>query len=84
MDEGWTRWLLEQFGFAYTTVHNADLQAGGLRQKFDVIVFPDQAANGIENGYGAQAMPAAYTGGVGEKARRVEGVREGRRHYGLP
>jgi hypothetical protein len=67
MDEGWTRWLLEQFGFAYTTVHNTDLQAGSLRQKFDVIVFPDQAANAIENGYGARAMPAEYTGGVGEK-----------------
>jgi hypothetical protein len=66
MDEGWTRWLLEQFGFAYTTVHNADLQAGNLRQKFDAIVFPDQAANAIENGYGSRAMPAEYTGGVGE------------------
>ena len=67
MDEGWTRWLLEQFGFSYTTVHNADLQPGGLRQKFDVIVFPDQAANAMENGYGARAMPAEYTGGLGEK-----------------
>jgi zinc carboxypeptidase len=67
MDEGWTRWLLEQFGFAYTTVHNADLQAGGLKQKFDVIVFPDQAAGAMENGYGARAMPAEYTGGLGEK-----------------
>ena len=65
MDEGWTRWLLENFGFAYTTVHNADLQAGNLRQKFDAIIFPDQAAGAIENGYGANAMPAGYTGGVG-------------------
>ena len=31
MDEGWTRWLLEDFGFAYTTVRNEDIQAGGLR-----------------------------------------------------
>jgi hypothetical protein len=67
MDEGWTRWLLEQFGFTYTSVHNSDLQAGGLRQKFDVIVFPDQAASAMENGYGARAMPAEYTGGLGEK-----------------
>ena len=65
MDEGWTRWLLEDFGFLYTTVHNADLQAGNLRSKFDVIVFPDQTANAIENGYAANAMPAEYTGGVG-------------------
>ena len=27
MDEGWTRWLLEKFGFKYTSVYNTDLQA---------------------------------------------------------
>jgi len=67
MDEGWTRWLFEHFGFAYTTVHNADLQAGGLRQKFDVVVFADQAANSIENGYSPDSMPPEYTGGLGAK-----------------
>lgn len=67
MDEGWTRWLLEHFGFAYTTVHNTDLQSPGLHQKFDVIVFADQAAGSMENGYGARAMPADYTGGLGSK-----------------
>jgi len=67
MDEGWTRWLLENFGFAYKSVRNADLQAGGLRDKFDCIVFADQQAGGIENGYSARQMPAEYTGGVGAK-----------------
>jgi hypothetical protein len=67
MDEGWTRWLLEQFGFAYTTVHNADLQAGGLRGKFDAIVIPDQPAASIENGHRAGSMPQEYVGGLGPK-----------------
>jgi hypothetical protein len=67
MDEGWTRWLLENFGFAYKSVRNADLQAGVLRDKFDCIVFADQQAGGIENGYSARQMPAEYTGGVGAK-----------------
>jgi hypothetical protein len=67
MDEGWTRWLLEQFGFAYMTVHNADIQAGGLRSKFDTIVVPDQPANSIENGHRAGSMPAEYVGGLGAK-----------------
>ena len=65
MDEGWTRWLLEQFGFAYTSVHNADIQAGGLRAKFDAIVIPDQPSNSIQNGFRAGAMPPEYTGGLG-------------------
>ncbi len=29
-DEGWTRWLLEQFRFAYTGLRDAEIQAGGL------------------------------------------------------
>lgn len=67
MDEGWTRWLFDHFGFAYTTVHNADIQAGNLRQKFDCIIFAEQAGSSIESGYRQGAMPPEYTGGVGEK-----------------
>ena len=65
MDEGWTRWLLEQFGFAYTGLRNAEIQAGGLRKKFDVLVFADQTASSMENGYRRDAMPEEYTGGLG-------------------
>jgi hypothetical protein len=67
MDEGWTRWLLEQFGFEYTSAANADILAGGLRERFDVIVFPDQTAASIRNGFRADSMPAEYTGGLGAK-----------------
>ena len=65
MDEGWTRWLLEQFGFAFTSVHNSDIQAGGLHDKYDSIVIPDQAANSIENGHRTGTMPPEYVGGLG-------------------
>jgi hypothetical protein len=65
IDEGWTRWLLEQFGFAYTSIRNADIQAGGLRAKFDSIVIPDQAANAIQNGYRTGTMPSEFMGGLG-------------------
>jgi len=66
MDEGWTRWLLEQFGFAYTSLRNADIQAGDLRAHFDAIVFPDETAAVIRNGY-SERMPEEYQGGVGDK-----------------
>ena len=66
MDEGWTRWLLENFGFEYTSVHNREIQAGGLRAKFDVIVFADQAAASIENGQ--RNMPEEYRGGIGAQS----------------
>jgi hypothetical protein len=65
MDEGWTRWLLENFGFAYTGLRNADMIQGGLRQRFDAIIFADQTASSIENGFATGSMPEEYVGGLG-------------------
>ena len=67
MDEGWTRWLFDDFGIASTTVHDADVQAGNLRARFDTIVIPDQATQQIANGYRAGAMPPEFCGGIGAK-----------------
>ena len=39
MDEGWTRWLLERYGFEYTTVKDEEI-LGGLDGKFDVLILP--------------------------------------------
>ncbi len=66
MDEGWTRWLLEQFGFAYTSIFNKDIQAGNLKDRFDVLIFPEQRAAAIHGGHAKGSMPEEYTGGVGE------------------
>jgi len=67
MDEGWTRWILEQFGFAYQSVGNREIQAGGLRNRLDALIFPDQGSAGIVSGYRAGSMPEEYTGGLGDK-----------------
>jgi hypothetical protein len=73
MDEGWTRWLFEQFGFTYTSLLNRDIQAGNLHERFDVIVFPEQRSEGpggssavIHSGYRPGTMPEEYVGGVGD------------------
>ena len=67
MDEGWTRWLLENFGFAYANIENADVQAGNLKQRFDTIVIPDQQRQQIVQGHRAGTMPPEYCGGLGDK-----------------
>jgi len=66
MDEGWTRWVLEQYDFAYTTLTDADIRGGDLHEKFDVIILPDQAARNIERGNDPDKMPAEYANGLGE------------------
>ena len=68
IDEGWTRWLLEDFGFAYQNLLNPDIDAGNLRPRFDVIVFTDQPASQIANGFEPGTMPTEYTGGLSAKA----------------
>jgi hypothetical protein len=40
MPSGWTRWLLEQYEFPFEVVFPKALDAGNLRSKYDVIIFP--------------------------------------------
>lgn len=46
IDEGWTEWLLDSYGFEYAIVTPEDLRAGKLASRFDVIVMASQAFDG--------------------------------------
>jgi len=59
MPSGWTRWLFEQFEFPFEVVYPAALDAGNLRGKFDVLVFPDGAMRRGNTGRGAGRGGAA-------------------------
>ncbi len=79
MDEGWTRWLFRQPGgykvdyeLSFDNIRNREilhptssLTFEGKRTK--AIVFPDQPANQILNGYTKGSMPDEYVGGVGKE-----------------
>ena len=67
MDEGWTRWVLEQYEFAPKTIHNAEVKAGKLRRQFDAIVLADQQARDILEGQSARSVRPEYRGGIGEE-----------------
>ncbi len=66
IDEGWTRWILENYGFAPVTLRNGDIQAGSLRERFDAIILPDAMPETLRNGFGPGSVPGQYTGGIGE------------------
>jgi hypothetical protein len=66
MDEGWTRWVLEQYEFAPTTVTNDAIKRGSLRQQFDVLVIADQLPREIIDGYSAETVRPEFRGGIGE------------------
>jgi hypothetical protein len=74
MDEGWTRWVLEQYDFGQTTLHNAEVRAGRLREKYDAIILPDQQPRAIVDGASGQNIRPEYRGGIGEEG--VAALRE--------
>ena len=74
IDEGWTRFVLEQNSGPVTSLRDADVRAGNLNEKFDTIVISDQAPRTILNGYRRGTMPPELTGGLG--AEGVKALRE--------
>jgi hypothetical protein len=80
MDEGWTRWLLEQYGFKSASLDNAAIQKGGLRAKFDAIILPDVPKEVIATGKpkredGAMGyfveLPPEYQGGLDKEGAKA-------------
>lgn len=67
-DEGWTRFILENYEFPYATVHNADVKAGRLVDKFDTIILPGAPAQAISEGL-TRGYPPEYLGGLGAQGR---------------
>jgi hypothetical protein len=66
IDEGWTRWLLEQYEFPFKTLRDAEARAGNLRAAFDVIVLPGIPAQRLIDGNRAGSLPDEYVGGLGQ------------------
>ena len=79
MDEGWTRYMLDDLGIPFATLHNKDFQGTKnkkveLKANFDVIVFADEDADLIKTGKPKQEseyaryfapLPPEYEGGIG-------------------
>jgi murein tripeptide amidase MpaA len=89
MDEGWTRWVFDQYRFPFTSLLDAEARAGNLNAKYDAIILPDQSVNALVNGLpgkpsggagsagneeGSGVYPAEYAGGLGEAG--VKALRE--------
>jgi hypothetical protein len=65
IDEGWTRWIFDTWEFPYATIHNEDIRAGHLREKYDVIVLTSLPLQRILEGHKEGTVPSLYAGGIG-------------------
>ncbi|MDP2998084.1 MAG: M14 family metallopeptidase [Bryobacterales bacterium] len=76
-DEGWTRLLLEQFRFPYTTLMDAEIKKGALNDKYDLIILPDDSTATITGersaerregaGRSEETYPPEYRSGFGDE-----------------
>ena len=74
IDEGWTRWILEEYGFAPITLRNGDIQASHLIDRFDTIILPDGRPASMLNGFAPGSISGEYVGGIG--AAGIEALRQ--------
>jgi hypothetical protein len=74
IDEGWTRWILEQYGYGPISLYNADMRSGGLRDRVDVLILPDMRRQQLMEGFREGIVPGQYAGGLGEEG--LDNLRE--------
>ncbi len=64
MDEGWTRWLLQEYAFTVDTLHDGVIRNSDL-SKYHAIILPHQSATRMLRGHAPGTMPQEFTGGLG-------------------
>ncbi|HEX5167071.1 MAG TPA: hypothetical protein VFV93_16810, partial [Thermomicrobiales bacterium] len=79
IDEGWVRWIFEEYELPYTTLHDNDIRQGNLRERFDTLLLPQQKAEDIlkgnpEKNQYREPFPPEYVGGLGQLG--VDALRE--------
>ena len=66
IEEGWTRFLFDEYGFKYTSLVDSDMREGGLASRFDCIIIPHQEIRQIHRGLNRTQHSPRYSGGLGD------------------
>jgi hypothetical protein len=67
MEEGWTRLVLDNHEFKYSSIYNAEIASGNLNARYDCIILPSIRPDSIIEGYSDDATAPEYAGGIGLK-----------------
>ncbi len=79
MDEGWTRFVLENYEFPLTNLDNEAVKTGAFTETTDVLLLPDVAPSILETGRPESAerrrfvspLPEPYAGGIGDEGKEA-------------
>jgi hypothetical protein len=78
MDEGWARFLFDQFEFPFTNVQDPEMRAGDLNRNFDVLVIPSMSTDALVDGLKIGTVPPQYAGGItADGVRNIKAFVEG-------
>jgi len=64
MDMGWMTYIFDQYGYDVHLLTDAEVKAGELSNRFDVIVLPDQRPSSIIEGHRKGTIHPDYVGGI--------------------
>ncbi|MYE89037.1 peptidase M14 family protein [Candidatus Poribacteria bacterium] len=79
MDEGWTRLVLEQYGFPYQTLRDDEIKNTNLKERIDVLILPDDSTDMIigddtEDRLREHPVPLEYRSGIREEG--IDAIKE--------
>ncbi len=79
VEEGWTRYVLDEYGFEYVSLTDGEVREGGLSERFDAIALPHQAVWHLHRGHRDSYYHPSYSGGLGDEgaSRLREFVEQG-------
>lgn len=74
LDAGWTRFLFDEYGIPFTVLRPGEFEKADLKNKFDLVVFPNEGMDVIKDGKFKRGdnlyisnYPPEYTKGLGIK-----------------
>lgn len=68
-DEGWTRWILREYGFSYSCLDDAAIKEG-LHSRPHILLLPDMEPSQIREGHRPGSYPSSFVGGLNDLGAR--------------
>ena len=73
IEEGWTRFVFDSYGFKYTSLVDSDIKESGLESYLDCIIVPHQRVRQLRRGFSSAHYAPRFSGGMGD--RGIAGLR---------
>ena len=67
IEEGWTRFVFDEYGFKYTSLVDHDVREERLDTRFDCIIVPHQLVRQLYRGFSRAHYSSKFSGGLGDR-----------------